>query len=172
MSEPLKTAPGSSYGGFSWRQVYLQFGAASAKASDKFTVRNFRTKVLRELKKIKLRFVYFGRDALRIPRHLRPDVPAGRSAHGTQTCDLARATRFIDYVFGVADAAVMARPHQWPRADTSWKTHDAPPGPDRAGPAHQTAYHCAVRWGTAKTSDRTREKQLLGDAIVGSDYGR
>ena len=71
------------------------------------------------------RFVYFGRDAPRIPRHLRPDVPAGQSAHGTQTCDLARATRFIDYVFGVADAAVMARPPQWPRADTSWKPHDA-----------------------------------------------
>ena len=38
----------------SWKQVYRQFGVNPDRASDKFTVRNFRTKVLRELKKIKL----------------------------------------------------------------------------------------------------------------------
>ena len=37
-----------------WRQVYRQFGAHPDKASDKFTVRDFREKVLRELKKIKI----------------------------------------------------------------------------------------------------------------------
>ena len=37
-----------------WRQVYCQFGAHPAKASDKQTVQNFRREVLRELKKIKL----------------------------------------------------------------------------------------------------------------------
>ena len=37
-----------------WRLLYSQFGTDPAKASDKFIVRNFRTKVLRELKKIKL----------------------------------------------------------------------------------------------------------------------
>ena len=37
-----------------WRQVYRQFGAHPAKASDKETIQNFRRKVLRELKKIKL----------------------------------------------------------------------------------------------------------------------
>ena len=37
-----------------WRQVYRQFGLHPAKASDKRTVQNFRCKVLRELKKIKL----------------------------------------------------------------------------------------------------------------------
>ena len=37
-----------------WRQVYRQFGLHPDKASDKFTVRDFREKVLRELKKIKL----------------------------------------------------------------------------------------------------------------------
>ena len=36
-----------------WRQMYRQFGAHPDKASDKFIVRNFRTKCLRELKKIK-----------------------------------------------------------------------------------------------------------------------
>ena len=36
-----------------WRQLYRQFGAHPDKASDKFIVRNFRTKCLRELKKIK-----------------------------------------------------------------------------------------------------------------------
>ena len=38
----------------SWKQLYRQFGAHPAKASDKFTVHAFRYKVLRELKKIKL----------------------------------------------------------------------------------------------------------------------
>ena len=37
-----------------WRQLYCQFGTDPAKASDKFTVRDFRTNCLRELKKIKL----------------------------------------------------------------------------------------------------------------------
>ena len=37
-----------------WKQIYRQFGADPAKASDNQTVQNFRYKVLRELKKIKL----------------------------------------------------------------------------------------------------------------------
>ena len=37
-----------------WRLLYSQFGADPAKASDKRTVLNFRSKVLRELKKIKM----------------------------------------------------------------------------------------------------------------------
>ena len=37
-----------------WRRLYCQFGTDPAKASDKFTVRDFRTNCLRELKKIKL----------------------------------------------------------------------------------------------------------------------
>ena len=38
----------------SWRQVYHQFGAHPDNAHDKKTVQNFRIKVLRELKKIKI----------------------------------------------------------------------------------------------------------------------
>ena len=38
----------------SWKHVYRQFGSDPDKASNKFTVRSFREKVLRELKKIKL----------------------------------------------------------------------------------------------------------------------
>ena len=37
-----------------WKQVYLQFGLHPDKASDKRTVQNFRSEVLRELNKIKL----------------------------------------------------------------------------------------------------------------------
>ena len=37
-----------------WRQVYRQFGVAPDKASEKRTVQNFRSEVLRELKKIKI----------------------------------------------------------------------------------------------------------------------
>ena len=38
----------------SWRQVYRQFGVDPAKATDQFTVRDFRKDCLRELKKIKV----------------------------------------------------------------------------------------------------------------------
>jgi Plasmid encoded RepA protein len=38
----------------SWERLYGQFGADPAKAGDKFTVRNFRQDVIRELKKLKL----------------------------------------------------------------------------------------------------------------------
>ena len=38
----------------SWPQLYRQFGSDPAKANDKNTVQSFRSKVLRELKKIKL----------------------------------------------------------------------------------------------------------------------
>ena len=38
----------------SWANLYRQFGVDPAKASDKLTIQNFRRKVLRELKKIKL----------------------------------------------------------------------------------------------------------------------
>ena len=38
----------------SWKQVYRQFGVDPDKSSNKFAVRDFREKVLRELKKIKL----------------------------------------------------------------------------------------------------------------------
>ncbi len=38
----------------SWKQLYRQFGAHPAKASHHRTVQNFRSEVLRELKKIKL----------------------------------------------------------------------------------------------------------------------
>ena len=70
------------------------------------------------------RFAYFGQEALPVPPELRPNVPAGQSGHGTETRDLVRVTRFIDYFLNVADAPVMARPHRWPRTDASWKTHD------------------------------------------------
>ena len=38
----------------SWRQMYRQFGAHPANASDRVTVRNFQREALRELKKIKI----------------------------------------------------------------------------------------------------------------------
>ena len=38
----------------SWKELYVQFGPDPAKSRDKYIVRNFRSKVLRELKKIKL----------------------------------------------------------------------------------------------------------------------
>ena len=37
------------------------------------------------------RFAYFGAEALRVPRDVRPNVPTGQSAHGTETRDRTRA---------------------------------------------------------------------------------
>ena len=59
-----------------WRQVYRQFGAHPAKASDKFTVRNFRTKVLRELKKIKLAWPDLNYTTAKGVLILHPSTPA------------------------------------------------------------------------------------------------
>ena len=59
-----------------WRQVYRQFGLDPDKASDKQTVKNFRRKVLRELKKIKLAWpglIYTTAPGLLI---LHPSTPA------------------------------------------------------------------------------------------------
>ena len=59
----------------SWRQVYRQFGSDPAKASNKFTVRSFREKVLRELKKIKLAWPDLNYTTARGVLILLPPVP-------------------------------------------------------------------------------------------------
>lgn len=74
---------------------------------------------------IATRFAYFGGKAPRIPRNVRPELPPGQSAHGTQTHDLVKARHFIDHVFEIASAGVMADPHQWPSKNNCLRTHDA-----------------------------------------------
>ena len=59
----------------SWRQGYRQFGSDPAKASNKFTVRSFREKVLRELKKIKLAWPDLNYTTARGVLILLPSVP-------------------------------------------------------------------------------------------------
>ena len=49
-----RTFPRRAAQRITWRQIYRQFGVDPDKASDKFTIRDFRENVLRELKKIKL----------------------------------------------------------------------------------------------------------------------
>ena len=63
-----------------WRQIYRQFGAHPDKASDKFTVRNFRTKVLRELIKIKLAWPELNYTTAKGVLILHPSAPAIRPA--------------------------------------------------------------------------------------------
>ena len=58
-----------------WKQVYRQFGSDPAKASDKFTVRDFRLKVLRELKKIKLAWPDLNYTTARGVLILHPSIP-------------------------------------------------------------------------------------------------
>ena len=47
------SSPGSRLRRLTWPLLYRQFGVDPARANDKFTIRNFRTDCLRELKKIK-----------------------------------------------------------------------------------------------------------------------
>ena len=60
----------------SWRQVYRQFGVDPAKASDKRTVDAFRTKCLRELKKIKLAWPELNCATAKGVLILLPSIPA------------------------------------------------------------------------------------------------
>ena len=69
-----------------WRQVYRQFGLHPDKASDKKTVQNFRIKVLRELKKIKLAWPdlnYSTAPGLSDPASLNPGHRADQSGPAT-----------------------------------------------------------------------------------------
>ena len=59
-----------------WRLLYGQFGADPDKASDKFIVRNFRTKCLRELKKIKLAWPGLNYSTAKGVLILHPSTPA------------------------------------------------------------------------------------------------
>ena len=59
-----------------WKQLYQQFGAHPAKASDKFTVHAFRYKVLRELKKIKLAWTDLNYSTAKGVLILHPSTPA------------------------------------------------------------------------------------------------
>ena len=59
-----------------WRQVYRQFGLHPSKDSDKRTVQNFRTQVLRELKKIKLAWPELNYSTAPGLLILHPSIPA------------------------------------------------------------------------------------------------
>ena len=59
-----------------WRQVYRQFGVHPSKASDKRTVQNFRSEVLRELQKIKLAWPELNYSTAPGVLILRPSTPA------------------------------------------------------------------------------------------------
>jgi len=67
-------------------------------------------------------YVYFGRDPLTIPPHLRPDIPTGQSANGNRTHDGKRADKFIKFVMRKgAGRRIHAPPHKWPASDQSWR---------------------------------------------------
>ena len=59
-----------------WRLLYGQFGAHPDKASDKRTVDAFRTKVLRELKKIKIAWPELNYSTAKGVLILHPSIPA------------------------------------------------------------------------------------------------
>ena len=67
-----------------WQQLYGQFGAHPDKAKDKVTVQNFRRKVLRELKKIKLAWPGLNYATAKGVLILYPSTPAIAPATGPQ----------------------------------------------------------------------------------------
>ena len=62
-----------------WRQLYRQFGLHPAKASENQTVQNFRYKILRELKKIKLAWPSLNYSTAKGVLILLPSTPAIQS---------------------------------------------------------------------------------------------
>ena len=67
-----------------WQQLYGQFGAHPDKAKDKVTVQNFRRKVLRELKKIKLAWPELNYTTAKGVLILSPSKPAIAPTTGPQ----------------------------------------------------------------------------------------
>ena len=59
-----------------WKQLYQQFGAHPAQASNNVTVQNFRRKVLRELKKIKLAWTELNYATAKGVLIILPSIPA------------------------------------------------------------------------------------------------
>ena len=76
----------------SWRQLYRQFGVDPAKASDNQTVQNFRYKILRELKKIKLAWTDLNYSTAKGVLILSPSTPAIPAAGAVPSaCAIATA---------------------------------------------------------------------------------
>jgi hypothetical protein len=71
---------------------------------------------------ISTNFYYFGRGAVEIPDHLRPEIPTGQSPNGSLTHNLERAESFIKFITDNSEIGVHHEPHWWPRNDLSWKT--------------------------------------------------
>jgi hypothetical protein len=68
-------------------------------------------------------YAYFGAEPLTIPKLLRPDIPKGQSAHGSQTKDQRRVSAFIDYVMQKAHGRrLICHPTFWAADDNSWST--------------------------------------------------
>ena len=67
-----------------WRQIYRQFGVDPDKASNKFTVRSFREKALRELKKIKMAWPELNYSTAKGVLILSPSKPAIAPTTGPQ----------------------------------------------------------------------------------------
>ena len=68
-----------------WKQLYCQFGPHPDKASDKRTVDNFRTKCLRELKKIKMAWAELNYSTAPGVLILSPSTPGHRAAQSSPT---------------------------------------------------------------------------------------
>ena len=72
-------------------------------------------------------FIYFGRNALSIPPHLRPEVPYGVAKYGVKTPDVGRARKFIEFVMAKVSTGRIhgpphgRKPHGWPEGDESWR---------------------------------------------------
>lgn len=65
-------------------------------------------------------YFYFGRNALTVPAHVRPDIPRGQSGYGKSTTDPRRVEEFVAYVKGRFDPLLS----QYPAGVNGWP-HDS-----------------------------------------------
>ena len=66
-------------------------------------------------------FYYFGVNAIDLPKKLRPDVPKGQSAHGTQTRNLQLCHELISFIQKKYKKGIYGQPTKWQPNDITWK---------------------------------------------------
>jgi hypothetical protein len=66
-------------------------------------------------------FYYFGVNAVDLPKKIRPDVPKGQSAHGTQTKNIQRCRELILFIQKKYKKGIYGNPTKWQTNDITWK---------------------------------------------------
>jgi hypothetical protein len=62
---------------------------------------------------ISTRFYYFGKSAIEIPRHVRPNVPKSQTSYGVETRNNKRIKEFIAHIEKHYEIGIHGQPHDW-----------------------------------------------------------